>query len=105
MSREKADIFLGKINTRIELGEFDEKLSFPFASKRLLKALIGSKLDKKVETGGTPILSENNIEDCIQEVRETAVFTIALFLEMGVMEKVDGEYKMNEKWEEILKLA
>ena len=103
MSQEKADIFIEKMNIRIEMGEFDKRLSFPFASRKLLRSLIKSKLDKKVETGGTPILSENNIEECIQDVRETAVFTTALFLEMGVMEKIDGEYRVTEKWEQLLK--
>lgn len=102
MSQEKANVFLGKINLRIDAGEFDKVLNVPFASRRLLKALIKSKMDKKVETNATPILSENNIEECVQEVRETAAFTVAVFLETGIMEKVGNEYKVVDKWERML---
>lgn len=103
MNQGKANIFLKKIDERIDLGEFDNDLNIPFASRKLLKALIKSKMDKKVKTNATPILSENNIMDCIKEVKETAVTTVALFLEIGILEKVDGEYKVNEKWENFLK--
>ena len=61
MSQEQADIFLGRLMGRIDKGEFDKRLEIPFASKKLLKAVVKSKIDKKLETGATPILSENNL--------------------------------------------
>jgi len=108
MSQEKADRYLEKIDERIDRGEFDEKLNIPFASKKLLKSLIKSKMDKKVETGGTPIISENNIIECIQEVRETAAEVAALFGQVGILQKNDRKivdhpiYEVTEKWREIL---
>ena len=103
MKEKKESIFLVKINKRIDQGEFDRDLSVPFASRKLLKSLIKSKINKKIETNATPILSENNIIDCINEVKETAATTAGIFLKVGILEKVDGEYRVNEKWENILK--
>jgi hypothetical protein len=102
MSQEKADIFLGRVNVRIEKGEFDNRLDIPFASRKLLRSLIESKIAKKIETSGTPILSENNIEECIEDVRETAASTAAVFLKLGILEKTDGGIKVTEKWAKIL---
>ena len=42
---KKEAIFLVKIYKRIDQGEFDRDLSIPFASRRLLKALIKSKIN------------------------------------------------------------
>lgn len=102
MDKEKAGIFLTRVNIRIDKGEFDKSLNIPFASRRLLKSLINSKIEKKVETGATPILSENNIEECVKEVRETAVETTGAFLKIGILVKTDGVIKVAEKWSKIL---
>lgn len=102
MTDKKANIVLEKINFRIDMGEFDNSLGVPFASRKLLKALIKSKMIKKVETNATPILSEVNIAECIKDVRETAAFTVAVFIESGIMEKVGNEYKVTDKWEKML---
>lgn len=87
MSREKADIFLSKIDERIAAGEFDKFLDIPFASRKLLKSLIHSKIENKLESGSTAILSENNIDECVAEVRETAATTAGIFLELGFLQR------------------
>ncbi len=108
MSQEKADIFLSRINDRINRGEFDKDLEIPFASKKMLKSLVKAKMNKKVETGATPILSENDLAECVRDIRETAVFTAAVFLEVGILQENDKKmvehprYRVTTKWEEIL---
>lgn len=106
MSQEQADIFLGRVMSRIEKGEFDNRLEIPFASRKLLKAVIQSKIDKKLETGATPILSENNLDECIEDVREAAVYTAALFLEAGILQENDKgsitKYEVTQQWNKLL---
>lgn len=102
MNQEKANIFLLRVNARIDKGEFDNKLNIPFASRKLLRSLINSKIEHKIETEATPILSENNILDCIKEIRETAAETAGLFLKLGLLEKVDEEVRVPEKWNKLL---
>lgn len=106
MSTEQAAIFLGRVMARVEKGEFDNRLSIPFASRKLLKAVIQSKIDKKLETGATPILSENNLDECIEDVRETAVYTAALFLETGILQENDKgsitKYEVTQQWNNLL---
>ena len=102
MSEEQATIFLGRVMARVEKGEFDNRLEIPFASRKLLKAVIQSKIDKKLETGATPILSENNLDECIEDVRETAVYTAALFLEVGILQENEKgsitKYEVTQQW-------
>jgi len=106
MSTEQAAIFLGRVMARVEKGEFDNRLSIPFASRKLLKAVIQSKIDKKLETGATPILSENNLDECIEDVREAAVYTAALFLETGILQENDKgsitKYEVTQQWNNLL---
>jgi len=103
MSREKADIFLTRFINRLETGEFDKDLDIPFASRKLLLALVKAKINKKVETGGTPILSNINIDECISEVREQSAFTLSIFGKFGLLEERDGKKQLSEKWIKFLK--
>jgi len=106
MSTEQSAIFLGRVMARVDKGEFDKKMEIPFASRKLLKAVIQSKIDKKLETGATPILSENNLEECIEDVREAAVFTAALFLEVGILQENEKgsitKYEVTQQWNNLL---
>lgn len=107
MSENKAEIMLGRILDRIDKGEFDKDLDIPFASRKLLKALVQSKMDKKVETNATPVLSDLDLEECVKDVRATAAEVAAVFGWAGILEKTDKTAELpiqvTEKWDNILK--
>lgn len=103
MSQETADIFLSRINDRINRGEFDDKLNIPFASRKLMKTVVEAKMAKKVETGATPVFSDTELNECVEEVRETAASTAAIFLEIGLLEKGDEGLKVSETWDNLLR--
>jgi hypothetical protein len=102
MDKEKVEIVLSLIDKRIENGEFDSKLDIPFASRGLLKSLIESKIAKKVETNSTPMLSENEIDQCVKDVVETAMSTAAVFLKVGVLVKTENGIEVSEAWKKFL---
>ena len=102
MDQEKVDIVLSRINSRIEDGEFDNRLDIPFASRGLLRSLIESKMTKKVETNSTPMLSENELDECVRDVVETAMSTAAVFLKAGILEKTNEGIKVSESWKKLL---
>jgi hypothetical protein len=102
MDQEKVDIVLSRVNRRIEDGEFDSRLNIPFASKGLLKSLIGAKIAKKVEVNSTPMLSENEIDECVKDVIETAANTAAVLLKAGILEKTGEGIKVSSVWQKIM---
>lgn len=102
MSQEKVNIILSRINDRIERGEFDDRLDIPFASRKLLKSLVKAKIDRKVETNSTPMLSENELVECVEDVRATAAETAVAFLNAGILEKTEDGIKITEPWNNIL---
>lgn len=102
MKQETAEIFLSRVNDRINRGEFDEKLNIPFASKKLLRSVVKSKMSKKVESGATPVFSDIELNECVEEVRETAVTIAAIFLETEILEKTDKGIKVSETWDKLL---
>jgi len=106
MNEEKAKIFLDRILERIENGEFDEHLNIPFASRKLLRALIESKMAKKVEMNSTPVLSDMDLWHFIDEVRETAAYTASIFFKNGILIKDEnGSLVLNPKLEKLLNLS
>jgi hypothetical protein len=103
MSEDKAKIFLNRILDRIDSGEFDEHLNIPFASRKLLKSLVESKMAKKVETAATPVLSDTDIWNCVSEVRETAAYTASVLFKNGLLVKgEDGVVDTHPKLKELL---
>ena len=102
MEPNRADIFLGRVMERIDRGDFDSQLEIPFASRKLLKALVTQKMEKKVETNATPVLSDLDLDECVKEVRETAANTLGVFLWAGILEKTEEGVKVTKEWEAIL---
>lgn len=95
---ETKDVFLGKIDKRIEAGEFDEQLNLPFTSTKLLKTAIEDKVNKRAELGKTPMLSETEIKNLVEDVREVGASTFKIFEELGFWEKdKDGALKVSKK--------
>lgn len=87
---QKAKIFLERTLKRVETGEFDEHLSIPFASRKLMKAVIVSKMNKKVENNSTPVFSDAELYEIVEDVRITAAETASAFAKMGLL-KDEGE--------------
>jgi len=94
--KESANIFLKRIAERINSGEFDEDI--PFLSKHLMYASVKSRIHKKIETGATPILTESEIKDAINDAKDTAMITYKIFKDVGV---IDKDNNIPTKWKKI----
>jgi hypothetical protein len=102
MKTEQSNVFLNKIHSKIKKGDYDSSLTIPFMTKELLYASIKSRISKKVETGGTPVLTDAEIKDAIKDTKEVALITAALFVKHGVLVKgVDG-YELSDKGKKII---
>jgi hypothetical protein len=88
-------VFLSNIKTKIEDGEFDKDLNLPFMTKQLFYAAIKNKLNRKIEKGGSPVLTDSEMKDCIEDVKETAINTFMLFMNNGILVKTDDGYKFS----------
>ena len=101
--KKNAELVLEQILDRIDKGEFDRELDIPFASRKLLKSVVISKMEKKLQTHATPMISESNLYDYIREVKETALETLQLFLNSGILEEdEEGNIVFPEKWEDYI---
>ena len=98
MVEEQALVFLAKMNKQIDEGQFDSLLTIPFMSRELMRTNIKARIDKKLATNGTPLLSETEINDVIETMKETAVETTAIFLKMGILERTDAGLQYSEAW-------
>jgi poly-beta-hydroxyalkanoate depolymerase len=99
---EQAKVFFSKISEKINRGFYDEFITIPFMSKRLILKLIESNIEKKLLTKATPILSEQEIKNIINEVKETALITTQIFIKIGLIEKVGSNYKISNICKKIL---
>lgn len=92
-------VFLNKIAQRIKDGDFDRYLNLPFMTKELLYVRIKDRIERKIKTGGTPILTDSEIKDCLEETKQTAVSTFAIFVKQGLIERTEEGYKLTPKGE------
>ena len=90
-------VFLNKIAQRINDGDFDKYLTIPFMTKELLFSTVRSKIKRKIETGGTPILTDSEVKDCLEESKITAVSTFALFVKEGIITRTENGYELTPK--------
>lgn len=91
-------VFLNNIQNRINNGEFDQYLTMPFMNKKLLMAAIKGKIERRLEKGGTPILTDAEIVESIQDAKEAAGSTFYLMVNNGILVKNDsGEYELSSK--------
>lgn len=91
------NVFFNKINERINHGDFDVYLTVPFMTRSLLLSSIKGRLNKKIETAGTPILSDAEIKDCLSEVKETALHVIATYMQLGFIVRTEAGIEFTEK--------
>lgn len=99
------DVFLNKITQRINAGDFDVYLTVPFMSRNLLLSCIKGRLNKKITTGGTPILSDADIKDCLTEVKETAASIISIYVKLGFMVRTETGFEFSKKGDLAVKTA
>ncbi|MFW6311343.1 MAG: hypothetical protein ACOC1K_03815 [Nanoarchaeota archaeon] len=97
MKEDQSEVFLYRIRSKIYAGEFDKYISIPFISKELIYSSIKGRVNLKLQTGGTPLLSDKEIKDAVSDAIETALITAKLFLEIGILKKENGVYSVTEK--------
>jgi hypothetical protein len=90
------NVFLHKISERIKDGDFDSQLTLPFQTRNLFLSSIKGRILRKLETNSTPILSDNELEDCINETKETSINIINMYLKIGFMKKTEMGYEFTD---------
>lgn len=91
------NMFLVKIAEKIKEGYYDKYLTIPFMTKELLLTSIKAKFVRKLETGGTPILNDTEVKDCILQAKETAATTCAILSKFGFIERTEEGFKITER--------
>lgn len=91
------NVFFSKILQRVKNGDFDAYLTIPFMTRDLFLTSVKGRLDKKIATGGTPVLSDNDLKDCLAETKETSMYIIALYLKLGFMVRTEEGFQFTEK--------
>ena len=99
---QSAQIFLDRTLQRVDDGEFDEHLSIPFASKKLMKANIEAQMKLKIETNSTLVFSDAELYEIVGDVRESAAQTVAAFIKIGILEETKDGYGISEKWSKVI---
>lgn len=99
----QAQVFLNKIKDRLGNGEYDKDITVPFMKKESIYASIKARVMRKLETGGTPLLSDTEIKDAITDAKEVAAISLSLFSKIGLVEKKDGEWVVTPAGEKLLK--
>ena len=90
--------YLNDFYTKLSKGVYDEHLKLPFASRELLVASVERRVQRKLDKGVTPMLSDNEIDICISEVIAAAGSTFYLMVKNGILEpNEDGGYQLSIK--------
>lgn len=105
MKNVNETVFLNKIYEKIKNGEYDEYMTIPFMSRNLFYSSLKTKLNKKISSGGSPILNDSEIKDCLNEIKETAVYIVWIFLKLGFIEKDGENFKFTDKGNQALKTS
>ena len=98
------NVFLTRIIDKIKLGDYDQYLTLPFMTRELLLTSLKAKFERRLETGGTPILSDDEIQDCILQAKETAAMTCSIFAKFGFVERTEDGFKLTDKGELALRI-
>lgn len=86
---ENAKVFLRKVKDKIKNGSYDHFLTVPFLSRDLIYISIKNRILKKIETKATPLLSEMEIESCINDAKKTAAEIYLIFRKTGILKQTD----------------
>jgi hypothetical protein len=102
---KETSVFLVKMKEKIKQGDYNDFLTIPFLSQELLYHTIKTKFNKKVDSGGTPILTDVDIKECINEAKETAIHTLKIFLETELVVITPEGLRVSEKGKAALQHA
>lgn len=103
MTNESAQVFLNKVKEKINKGDYDSDITVPFMSKATVFNSVKARVDKKLETGGTPLLNDAEIKDAIKDAKELAATSFFIFQKLGIMEKREDGWHVSEKGEKLLR--
>jgi len=99
---EQSKVFLSKMSEKIKNGEYDGSVSL-FVSRELIYSSIKARVNKKLETGATPLLTDAEIKDAIKDAKETGDFIVSIFLDNGILKVSEDGIILSEKGNKILK--
>jgi len=95
---ENEKVFLDKVTQDVSDGKYDEYLTIPFMTRNLILTSIKSKFQKRIQTNGTPMLTDGEIKTCIEDAKEAAAATFHLFNKFGFLEQAaDGKVQISAK--------
>lgn len=103
MSSESAQVFLNKFRDRLGKGEYDKEINVPFMKRESIYASVKARVIRKLETGATPLLSDGEIKDAIQDAKEVAAISLSLFSKIGLVEKTEEGWIVTPTGEKLLK--
>jgi hypothetical protein len=99
---ESAQVFLNKVKEKIAQGDYDSELG-PFKTKEHLYASVKARVDRKLETGGTPLLSDAEIKDAFKDANEVSAISFGIFKKLGIIEKTKEGWVVTPRGEKFLK--
>ena len=98
--------FLLDFKAKLDNGEYDKHLTLPFMKKELLMAAVSGRIQRKIDKGVTPMLTDSEVQLCIDEAKETAGGTFYLMVKYKILEeKEDGTYGLSGKGQVALREA
>jgi len=101
---DNSKVFLNKIKTKIFNGEYDYLFTTPFMTKELFYSAVKGRIERKIEKGSAPVLTEAELKSAIQDAKETSGSTFFLLVNSGILEKTEEGYKLSKKGEKAIKL-
>ncbi len=98
------DVFLKSFRIKLEAGEYDDQMTLPFMNKKLVYAAVKGKVQRKMEKGAAPILTDAEIKGSIEDAKATSGSTFYLMVKHGILEeKEDGTYGLSKRGVRALK--
>ena len=101
---EQSKVFLSKILEKVKNGEFDNSVSL-FVSRELIYYSIKARVDKKLETGATPLLNDAEIKDAVKDAKETGDFIVSIFLDKGILKATEEGIILSKKGLDLVKIV
>jgi hypothetical protein len=100
---EQSKVFFTKVLEKIKRGYYDQYISL-FVSRELIYSSIKARVNKKIETGATPLLNEAELKDAIKDAKETGDLIISIFLDKGILASSTEGIILSEKGNKLLKM-
>ena len=102
---ESKDVFLTEMKAKINAGMYDDQLTLPFMTRKLMIATLEGKIKKRLESGGTPMLTDTEVKTLIEDMKEASGSAFYLFVQYGILEKTEQGYQLSAKGAKALREA